>query len=104
MGKSFSFSDIAESTDLFARNDIAVSHFFMFGGPGETEATVHEGIKNILGLQKCVIFIFMGIRIMPDTPLARIAIEENVISLKEGTLKPSTTFHRRWTKSGWRRP
>jgi lipid biosynthesis B12-binding/radical SAM protein len=100
MGKSFSFSDIAESNDLFARNDIAVSHFFMFGGPGETEATVHEGIKNILGLQKCVIFIFMGIRIMPNTPLARIAIEEKVISLKEGMLKPvyyiSPTVDKKW--------
>jgi hypothetical protein len=61
----------------------------MFGGPGETEETVHEGIKNILGLQKCVAFIFMGIRILPNTPLARIAIKENVISSIDGLLKPT---------------
>jgi lipid biosynthesis B12-binding/radical SAM protein len=88
MGKSFTFSDIAECNDLFARNGIAASHFFMFGGPGETEATVHEGIKNILGLQKCVIFIFMGIRILPNTPLARIAIQDSIISSEKGMLKP----------------
>jgi len=88
LGKSFSFSDIKECNDLFMRNDIAASHFFMFGGPGETKATVLEGIKNILSLQKCVIFIFMGIRILPHTLLARIALREKVISLDETMLKP----------------
>jgi lipid biosynthesis B12-binding/radical SAM protein len=89
MGKNFSFQDVVECNDLFARHGVATSHFFMFGGPGETEETVHEGIRNILGLQKCVSFIFMGIRILPDTPLARIAINENIISASDGLLKPT---------------
>ena len=89
MGKSFTFQDIIACNDLFARHGIATSHFFMFGGPGETEETVHEGIKNILSLQKCVAFIFMGIRILPDTPLARLAIKENVIASDDGLLQPT---------------
>jgi len=89
MGKNFSFKDVVECNDLFARHGIATSHFFMFGGPGETEETVHEGIRNILGLQKCVSFIFMGIRILPKTPLARIAIKENIITSTDGLLKPT---------------
>ena len=89
MGKSFTFQDIITCNDLFARHGIATSHFFMFGGPGETEETVHEGIKNILSLQKCVAFIFMGIRILPDTPLARLAIKENVIASDDGLLQPT---------------
>lgn len=89
MGKNFSFQDVVECNDLFARHGIATSHFFMFGGPGETVETVHEGIKNILGLKKCVSFIFMGIRILPNTPLARIAINENIISASDGLLKPT---------------
>lgn len=88
MGKSFTFSDVTACNELFARHEIATSHFFMFGGPGETEETVHEGIRNILGLQKCVAFIFMGIRILPNTPLARLAVKENIISPEEGMLKP----------------
>ncbi|OGW48329.1 MAG: lipid biosynthesis B12-binding/radical SAM protein [Nitrospirae bacterium GWC2_57_9] len=88
MGKSFSFSDVRESSDLFVRHGIATSHFFMFGGPGETEETVREGIENILSLQKCVAFIFMGIRILPNTPLARLAIKENIIKAEDGLLKP----------------
>lgn len=89
MGKNFTFQDVVECNDLLVRHGIATSHFFMFGGPGETEETVLEGIRNILGLQKCVSFIFMGIRILPNTPLARIAIKENIISADDGLLKPT---------------
>jgi lipid biosynthesis B12-binding/radical SAM protein len=100
MGKNFTFQDVVECNDLLVRHGIATSHFFMFGGPGETEETVQEGIRNILGLKKCVSFIFMGIRILPNTPLARIAIKENVISSDNGLLKPtyylSPAIDRQW--------
>jgi lipid biosynthesis B12-binding/radical SAM protein len=88
MGKSFTFQDIRTCNDLFAKHGIATSHFFMFGGPGETDETVQEGIKNILSLQKCVVFIFMGIRILPETPLARLAIREKLIGPDDGLLQP----------------
>lgn len=88
MGKNFTFRDVVECNDLFVRHGIATSHFFMFGGPGETEETVREGIRNILGLQKCVSFIFMGVRILPKTPLEKIALKENIISSADGLLKP----------------
>ncbi len=88
MGKSFTFADVAETNDMFARHDIAISHFVMFGGPGETQDTVHEGLRNILSLKKSVIFIFMGIRILPNTPLERIALKEKVISPETGMLHP----------------
>ena len=88
MGKSFTFSDIIECNDLFVRHGIATSHFFMFGGPGETRETAEEGIRNIMSLQKCVIFVFLGIRILPDTPLARLAVNENIIKAGDGLLHP----------------
>ncbi len=88
MGKSFSFNDIIECNQLFVRHGIATSHYFMMGGPGETGETVEEGIQNILSLQKCVSFIFMGIRILPDTPLARLALKEKVIEAGQPLLKP----------------
>jgi lipid biosynthesis B12-binding/radical SAM protein len=88
MGKSFTFSEVRECNDLFIRHGIATSHFFMFGGPGETPETVQEGIRNILGLQKSVSFIFMGIRILPDTTLAKLALKENMIRPEDGLLNP----------------
>ncbi len=100
MGKSFTFKDVRECNDLFIRHGIATSHFFMFGGPGETPETVQEGIRNILGLQKCVSFIFMGIRILPDTTLAKLAIKENLIRPDDGLLNPvyylSPAVERAW--------
>jgi lipid biosynthesis B12-binding/radical SAM protein len=88
LGKGFSFQDIMECNDLFVSHGIAVSHFFMFGCPGETQDTVLEGIENIKKLKKCVAFIFMGIRILPDTQLAHIALKEKVLSADNGMLKP----------------
>jgi lipid biosynthesis B12-binding/radical SAM protein len=88
MGKSFTFAEIRQCNDLFVRHGIATSHYFMFGGPGETEETVEEGIRNILSLQKCVSFLFLGIRILPGTALYRLAIKEKVISEAESLLRP----------------
>lgn len=89
LGKSFTFRDIMESSGLFVQNGVAASHYFMFGGPGETRETVFEGIENIKSLQKCVKFIFMGIRILPNTPLARLAVQEKVIAPDNGLLTPT---------------
>lgn len=89
MGKSFTFQDVVECNDMLVKHGIATSHFFMFGGPGETEETVFEGIQNILSLKKCVSFIFMGIRILPNTPLARLAIKEKIITSDDGLLEPT---------------
>lgn len=89
MGKSFAFRDIVECSDLFTANGVATSHYFMFGGPGETRETVAEGIANIKSLAKCVKFIFMGIRIIPNTPLARLAVREKIIASDNGLLHPT---------------
>lgn len=87
MGKGFTFKDIIDCNDLFAKHGIAASNFFMFGGPGETKETVIEGIENIKGLNKAINFIFMGIRILPKTPLAHIAAREGIISADQEMLK-----------------
>jgi hypothetical protein len=60
----------------------------MFGGPCETVDTVEEGIGNILALEKCVSFVFMGIRVLPNTPLAKIAVKEKIISPQDDLLHP----------------
>lgn len=88
IGKSFLFKDIIECNDLFAKYNIATAHYFMFGCPGETKATVLEGINNIKALNKTVSFIFMGIRILPNTPLAKIAQQEGLIKIGQDLLEP----------------
>jgi radical SAM superfamily enzyme YgiQ (UPF0313 family) len=80
LGKSFLFRDIVNSNDLFCRHGIATAHFYMFGGPGETRETVLQGIENVRNMEKTVSFIFMGLRILPNTPLARIAERQGLLS------------------------
>jgi hypothetical protein len=62
--------------------------FFMLGGPGETMDTCEETIRfaetRLTGRQFFTVF-FTGIRILPDTALARRAIEQ-------GYIPPDTDF------------
>ncbi|OQW96452.1 MAG: lipid biosynthesis B12-binding/radical SAM protein, partial [Verrucomicrobia bacterium A1] len=88
LGKSFLFKDVIECNDQFQRHGVATAHYFMFGGPGETPATVAEGIENLKRLQKTVIFVFMGIRILPGTTLAEIALRDGVIQPDQSLLDP----------------
>jgi hypothetical protein len=60
----------------------------MFGGPGETRETVLQGIENIRDMEKTVSFIFMGLRILPNTPLARIAQRQGLLSRNHELLEP----------------
>ncbi|HPO13692.1 MAG TPA: lipid biosynthesis B12-binding/radical SAM protein [Candidatus Hydrogenedentes bacterium] len=88
LGKSFSFNDVRSCNDLFLDHEIATAHYFMFGCPGETQETVAEGIENIKGLKKTVSFIFMGIRILPQTKLATLAETQGIISADQDLLEP----------------
>ncbi len=91
LGKSFRFEDIADCNDLFARHQVATAHFYMFGCPGETKDTVMEGLENIKSLKKTVSFVFMGIRILPNTILHRIALDEGLVS-NDNTLLESVYY------------
>jgi radical SAM superfamily enzyme YgiQ (UPF0313 family) len=86
IGKSFTFDNIIECNTCFTEHDIATANYFMFGGPNETKQTVLKGIDNITSLQNTVSFMFMGIRIVPNTPLADLAKKQGVISECEDLL------------------
>jgi lipid biosynthesis B12-binding/radical SAM protein len=88
LGKTFLFEDIVACNDLFLRHGVATGHYFMFGCPGETQDTVLEGIEHIKSLKETVSFIFMGIRILPDTVLRGIACREGLISKEQNLLEP----------------
>ncbi|MFW6280086.1 MAG: B12-binding domain-containing radical SAM protein, partial [Planctomycetota bacterium] len=61
---------------------------FMFGGPEESPETVQKGIQNICSLDCSAVFVFMGIRILPDTELHEIAIDEGVIDRDTDLMEP----------------
>jgi lipid biosynthesis B12-binding/radical SAM protein len=87
MGKGFDFNAVRECCDMFVKQDISSASYYMFGGPGETKDTVLEGIDNILSLKQVVSFIFMGIRILPKTPLEKIAIKDKILTPENNLLE-----------------
>lgn len=86
--KGFLFQDVVSVNAACVAEEIPSAHFIMFGGPGETEITLTEGLSNIDRLEKCVVFAFSGIRILPGTGIYRHALEEGAISDKTPLLKP----------------
>jgi radical SAM superfamily enzyme YgiQ (UPF0313 family) len=86
LGKAFLFKDIYKCCELLHRKEVSISNSFVFGGPGETEASVREGIKNILSLDWVTSTVFTGIRILPGTPLAQRAEKLGMISADHNML------------------
>ena len=88
MRKSFRWDQVMESNRLFAEAGVKNAHFIIFGGPGETEQTVTEGLANIERLSESVVFVFQGVRILPRTAVHQIALEEGVVSEDDDLLRP----------------
>lgn len=67
---------------------LCCAHYFLLGGPGETEKTIGETLNNIEDLPKVVLFFFTGIRIYPHTGLYETAINEGQINKETDLLHP----------------
>jgi radical SAM superfamily enzyme YgiQ (UPF0313 family) len=70
-GKSFKYADIERASLTAHELDLRYSHFLIFGGPGETEATMEETIARAASLPGSYYFATIGMRIYPETPLWR---------------------------------
>lgn len=103
IGKDFLFKDVSDCNSMFVDNGVATAHYFMFGCPGETQESVIEGVRNITGLRKTAVFVFMGIRILPDTGLEKIAVRDGIIRQGQSLLDPvyyiSPEVDRQWLES-----
>jgi len=88
MGKKFTMSDVYQSQAVASGAGVASSHFVIFGGPGETQATLNEGIANMERLGDAVVFGFSGIRILPNTPIHAQAVREGIVRDDQDILPP----------------
>lgn len=78
LGKGFTMRHVNACLDRAKVSGLASMWFFMLGGPGETMETCEESIRfaetRLTGWQFSSVF-FTGIRILPGTDLARLAVE-----------------------------
>jgi radical SAM superfamily enzyme YgiQ (UPF0313 family) len=65
-----------------------IAHYFLLGGPGESEVTLEDTLSGIDNLEQAVFFFFCGIRIYPHTSLYDRAVREGQITATEDLLQP----------------
>ena len=88
MNKRFKPEDVRFSAQLFADHGIRRMGFLLLGGPGETRESVEESLAFVDSLDLDAGKISVGIRIYPNTDLARTAVEERVIEPDDDLLFP----------------
>lgn len=79
LNKGFTFDDVVGVNEAFVEERLPCAHFVMFGGPGETKATLAEGLANLERLRHTVVFAYSGICIFPGTAIRRRAQEEGLL-------------------------
>lgn len=88
MGKGFTMDEAKEVSANFMAAGIPTAHFMIMGGPEETMETLAESVENIRSIDATVFFPFVGVRILPNTPLHQLAIKQGVVEAEDKLLKP----------------
>ncbi len=88
LGKSFSVDDIRSASQLCRGRGVDFCHYILFGGPGETRASVLESFALMDELEPTAIIAMTGIRIYPGTSLYQTALSEGVIDRDTNMLEP----------------
>lgn len=88
--KGFTVEDVYKAARVVQRHSLPCAWIFMFGGPGETEATVKETLRFAESFirQEDIAFFGAGIRIYPGTGLETLAREQGLL-----TLSPKEMFN-----------
>jgi radical SAM superfamily enzyme YgiQ (UPF0313 family) len=69
-----------------------VAHYFLFGGPGESSDTLNETLQRIEHLDRCVLFLFCGMRVYPQTALEEL-VRQNGKGEDTRNLMESVFYH-----------
>lgn len=89
MNKRFGLEEIRTTSLMLKKYGIQQMGFLMLGGHGETRESVLESLNFADSLPLDSLKISQGIRIYPYTTLAKIAVNEGLISPEDNLLKPT---------------
>jgi radical SAM superfamily enzyme YgiQ (UPF0313 family) len=88
MNKKYSLKEVQRACTLLRRFEIRSMGFLLLGGPGETRETIERSFEFADALDIDALKISIGIRIYPDSDLARRAKEKGLISSENDLLMP----------------
>jgi radical SAM superfamily enzyme YgiQ (UPF0313 family) len=86
--KDFTKQQLGAALDLLEEMRMPYILSVLIGGPGEDRETVEETVDFLSNRTPLMLDFCIGIRLMPHTRLAEIAIEEGVISADEPLMEP----------------
>ena len=89
MNKRFRPEEVRRISEMLKRNSIYQMGFLLLGGPGETKETVEESLVFAESLELNMMKLTLGIRIYPNTPLAKTALEDGIITSDQNLLFPA---------------
>lgn len=92
LNKPFYVEEIIRTSLACRKAGIDYCHSLIFGGPGETPATIRETVRLIDELKPVAVIAMTGIRIYPGTVLEKTALGEAVIEPGESLLEPRFYF------------
>jgi radical SAM superfamily enzyme YgiQ (UPF0313 family) len=87
-GKPFRSEAVFKTHDLARKAGLHTAHYLLFGGPGEDNQTLDDTLTRIEQLDKCVVFMFCGMRIYPHTALYDLAVAQNQIDSQQSLVAP----------------
>ena len=87
-GKPFRRRQVLAAHASAVAAGLHVAHYFLFGGPGETEETLADACAHIDKLERTVLFLFGGMRIYPHTGLYEIALRQGQITASQSIVDP----------------
>jgi radical SAM superfamily enzyme YgiQ (UPF0313 family) len=88
LGKQFDQEEIRAISRMFGEAGIERMGFLLLGGPGERRDSVEESLSFAESLHLEALKITVGIRIYPQTPLAKTALAAGLIRAEEDLLVP----------------
>jgi hypothetical protein len=88
LGKSFGIEEIREASRLCREAGLDFAHYILFGGPGETPATVLESFTLMDEVMPTAAIAMTGIRVFPGTALYEQGIADGVIDRDASLLEP----------------
>lgn len=78
LGKNYTQKDIEAAISYLEKYNIYFRGSLMLGGPGETRTTIREAVEFFKG-GPCKIFLVLGIRVFPNTPLGRDVVKAGAL-------------------------
>lgn len=88
MNKRFTVEEVRRASGLLRQYGIRRMGFLLLGGPGETAESAEESLAFADALDLDALKVSIGIRIYPNTDLARQAKEEGLLSSENDLLLP----------------